>query len=99
MASNFMVFNPAISDHSAVCCKLSLPKTAFERKEVCYRKLKSIDMGQLRDDIKNSPLADPDDVSDDLEDLTRLYNTILYELLDKHAPLKKRTITLRPAAP
>ena len=75
------------------------PKTAFERREVCYRKLKSIDIGKLREDIGNSPLADPVSVSGDLDDLICQYNTVLSELLDKHAPLKKRMITLRPAAP
>ena len=99
VASHFSVFDPAISDHSAVSCKLSLPKTAFERREVCYRKLKSIDIGKLREDIENSPLADPVSVSGDLNDLICQYNTVLSELLEKHAPLKKRMITLRPAAP
>ncbi|KAK3754683.1 hypothetical protein QZH41_015382 [Actinostola sp. cb2023] len=99
VARNFTVYDPVISDHLAVCCTLSIPKKAFERKEVSYRKIKSIDMGQLREDIKNSRLADPDSVSGDLDILTRRYNTVPSELLDKHAPLKKRTITLRPAAP
>ena len=56
-------------------------------------------MGQLCEDIKNSCLVDPVSVGGDLDALTRKYNTVLSELLDKHAPLKKRTITLRPAAP
>ena len=98
VASHFSVFDPAISDHSAVSCKLSLPKTAFERREVCYRKLKSIDIGKLREDIENSPLADPVSVSGDLDDLICQYNTVLSELLEKHAPLKKHMVTLRPAA-
>ena len=99
VARNFTVFDPVISDHLAVCCTLSIPKVTFERKQVLFRRLKSIDMEQLREDIKNSPLVDSDDMSSDLDDLTRQYNTVLFELLDKHAPLKNRIITLRPAAP
>ena len=54
-------------------------------------------MGQLCEDIKNSCLVDPVSVGGDLDALTRKYSTVLSELLDKHAQLKKRTITLRPA--
>lgn len=36
VARNFTVFDPVISDHLAVCCTLSIPKTAFERKEVFF---------------------------------------------------------------
>lgn len=97
VARNFKVYDPVISDHLAVGCTLSIPKKAFEKKEVSYRKIKSVDMGQLREDIKNSCLVDPVSVGGDLDALTRKYNTVLSELLDKHAPLKKRTITLRPS--
>ena len=41
VASNFTVFDPAMSNHSAVCCTLSLPKTAFERKESQYCEINS----------------------------------------------------------
>ena len=99
VARNFKLYDPVISDHLAVGCTLSIPKKAFEKKEVSYRKIKSVDVGQLREDIKNSCLVDPVSVGGDLDALTRKYNTVLSELLDKHAPLKKRTITLRPAAP
>ena len=53
------VFDPAISDLSVVPCTLSLPKTAFERRYICYRKLKSMSMVELHEDIENSPLIDP----------------------------------------
>ena len=46
-------------------------------------------MGQLREDIKTSCLVDPDNVGGDLDALTRKYNTVLSELLDKHAPFNK----------
>ena len=50
-ARDFDVFDPVISNHYIVSCSLALPKEAFERKEVNYRKLKSIDLQELRDDI------------------------------------------------
>ena len=42
VASKFDVYDPSISDHFVVSCMLSLP--SFERKEICCRKLNSIDM-------------------------------------------------------
>ena len=72
----------------------------FERKEVNYRKLKSIDLQELRGDISDSPLVSTvDEAGYDLESLLTLYNTTLIGLLDKHAPLKTRTITSHPSAP
>ena len=100
VAWDFDVFDPVISDHYLVSCSLALPKKAFERKEVSYRKLKSIDLQELRDDISDSPLISAvHDAGHDLESLLALYNTTLIGLLDKHAPLKTRTITIRPSAP
>ena len=97
---DFDVLDPVISDHYVVSCSLVLPKRAFQRKEVNYRKLKPIDLQELRDDISDSPLISTvDEAGHDLESLLTLYNTTLIGLLDKHAPLKTRTITIRPSAP
>ena len=97
IASNFSVHDPTISDHFAVLCTLVLRKVPFERKRLCYRKLKSIDVSELRADIANSSL-----MNDDVEDVIVLmdnYNSVLSTLLDKHAPIKECVVTVRPAAP
>ena len=61
---------------------------------------RSIDLQELSDDISDSPLVSAvDEASHDLESLLVLYNTSLIGLLDKHTPLKTRTITIRPSAP
>ena len=89
-----------ISDHYLVSCSLALPKKAFECRKVNYRKLKLIDLQELSDDISGSPLFSAvDEAVHDLESLLVLYNTLVIGLLDKHAPLKTRTITIRPSAP
>ncbi|XP_068749335.1 uncharacterized protein [Montipora capricornis] len=99
-ARDFDVFDPVISDHYLVSCSLAIPRKAFERREVNYRKLKLIDLQELSDDISDSPLASAvDEAGHDLESLLVLYNTSLIGLLDKHAPLKTRTITIRLSAP
>ena len=99
-AREFYVFDPVISDHYVISCSLALPKKAFERKEVNHRKLKSIDLQELRDDISDSPLISTvDEAGHDLESMLTLYNTSLIGLLEKHAPLITRNITIRPSAP
>ena len=54
IASAVNVTDPCLSDHLAGRCTLSLPKTAFERKEIQYRKLKSVDISLFRLDISNA---------------------------------------------
>ena len=99
-ARDFDVFDPVISDHYVVSCSLVQLKKAFEPKEVNYRKLKSIDLPELRDDISDSPLISTvDEAGHDLESMLTLYNTSLIGLLEKHAPLITRNITIRPSAP
>ena len=97
IASAVNVTDPCLSDHMAVRCFLSLPKTAFERKEIQYRKLKSVDISLFRSYLsnvflKNSTCHNTFSVSFAVQE----YNSILTGLLDKHAPVKKRALNLRP---
>ena len=98
-ASNFLVTDPVLSDHFSVTCTLTLAKPSFERKEISYRKLKSIDMQRFRDDLDKLLVNTVDENSMDISVVAHDYNKLLSDLLDKHAPLKTRFITLRPAAP
>ena len=98
VASKFDVYDPSVSDHFAVSCTLSFPKTSFERKEICCRKLKSIDMQTFRDEISNSALASPSSIVNALEQLMAVYDLTLSILVNKHAPLKTRIVTVRPSA-
>ena len=98
VASKLDVYDPSVSVHFVVSCTLSLPKTSFEQKEICCRKLKSIDMQTFRDEISNPALASPSSIVNDLEQLMAVYDLTLSSLVDKHAPLKTRIVTFRPSA-
>ena len=98
IAKNFQVHDPVISDHFAVHCQLALFKPPFEKKEISYRKLRSIDKTAFCDDIAKSPLMTISDFMSTSE-LVDLYNKELSDILEQHAPLKKCIVTLRPAAP
>ena len=62
-----------------------------------YRKLQSIDVDLLRKDIQSSAYLN--DTTDSLDELTERYLSELSELINVHAPLITRTVTLRPHAP
>ena len=98
IAKNFHVHDPVISDHFAVHCQLALFKPPFEKKEISYRKLRSIDKTAFCEDIAKSPLMTISDFMSTSE-LVDLYNKELSDILEQHAPLKKCIVTLRPAAP
>ena len=54
-------------------------------------------MDSLNDDLANSELCK--NPPDDLEELLLSYNKTLIAVLDKHAPVKTRTIVMRPQVP
>ena len=88
-----------ISDHSAVLFDLQIKKPPLPTKEIAYRKIKSINIESFIQDIKNSQLNDCLSSDKDVNELATMYNTILGTLLEKHAPLKRKTITIHPKAP
>ncbi|KAK3755485.1 hypothetical protein QZH41_001053 [Actinostola sp. cb2023] len=87
----------SISDHRFVECKLSVPGPCLSVKEIHLRKLRQINVDAFRADIASSELCNSQLVS--LEDLTQCYNVTLSKILDKHAPLKRKVIVVRPRVP
>ena len=61
------------------------------------RRLKNIDLDQLKEDIENSELVR--DPPDDLEELVQCYHATVSALIDKHAPVQEKRIKLHPRAP
>ena len=85
------------SDHNAVHCKLKLMKPSHPKNQVTYRKLKMIDHAHFTRDIRESNLIT--NPKSDLSGLIDQYNETLRTILEKHAPLKSKTVTLRPSNP
>ena len=99
LVRNVRVSDPAISDHCAVRWEVPcLKKPGLERTSVCLRKLRSIDRDQFVQDIRDSSLMNHQDFRD-VSALSDCYDNTLRSLLDQYAPVKKRIITVRPAAP
>ena len=101
IVSNLSIDSPfVISDHAAVHFHLMLKKPVLEKKLITFRKLRSIDFDSFGSDVTNSSLSSLFSTPlPCLDDLISEYNGVLSSILDIHAPVKTKTITLRPAAP
>ena len=86
-----------ISDHATVLCFIRCDKPPLSVRKVSYRKLKSVNVVSLNEDLATSELCQ--NPSDDLQELVSSYNNILMAALDHHAPLITRTIVQRPRVP
>lgn len=84
-------------DHFAIIFSINLAKPVRPRKQVSFRKLNDICVQDFAKDIMDCPSLN--DTSLPLEELVDAYNDSLRALLDKHAPLCTKKITLRPNAP
>ena len=85
-----------ISDHHSVLFKLDNARPKFERKCIEYRQTKNINIDDFRADILNSGLSDRVENATTTAEKMSLFNTTLKDVFDKHAPTKKKIITVRP---
>ena len=87
---NISVCDPDLSAHFVVHCDILITKPSFERKEIEFRKLKTIDTKMISDELLNSSLLlHP---PEDLHQFVSLYNSVLAAILNKHAPVRRRVI-------
>ena len=85
-----------IRDGYAITCFITQQIPATSLGTVSYRKLKSINVDSFRNDIQVS--SSLNDSSGTLDEITTRYVSSLNDLIDKHAPLLQRTITVRSQA-
>ena len=87
------------SDHLPVHCNIQVEKPLLKSKRISFRKLKSINISSLRDDLSKSDLCSNAIDSLELNDLVTHYDEALSSALDRHAPLINKTVTKRPIVP
>ena len=85
------------SDQLTVTCDLILGRPAPSVKQVFYRKIKGIDEGKFKDDILRSDLFE--NCPHILADLVHCFNKSLADVLNKHAPMRKKVMNARPLVP
>ena len=87
-----------ISDHKALCFQLNFQKPLNEWKSVVSRRLRNFDFESFNKMIISPGLlADASDLP--LEMLVDRYDNVLRDTMDILAPVKSRTIVLRPNPP
>lgn len=86
-----------VQDHYAIHCTIRTPAPFPNRQSVSYRKYTHIDIGAFRHDIAStSSLNNIDGTADQL---AQRYITGLSSLINIHAPLIHRVVTIRPHSP
>jgi hypothetical protein len=77
-----LITDPVISDHLAVHCKIVLKKPSFQRKEISYPNLKSVDKQCFKTDIKESSLMNFDNIDNvtELIDLLQVSLSLSYSI-------------------
>ena len=85
------------SDHLALLCKLKTARPPLKVGCVSFRKLRSIDKDAFTDETRNSELFQMN--NNDPNESAALFDNTLRSLLDRHAPVKQRNITIRPCVP
>ena len=97
LVTSVSIHDAAFSDHFVVNGVLSLEKPLFTKKQIIYRSFKNFDIDLFISDIRGSSLIS--NPPNELDDLVALYDSELSGVFNRHVPIKKRTVTIRPAAP
>jgi len=84
-------------DHFAIQFQAVLVKPSAIKKSVSYRKLRDLNITEVRQSIIDS--LPPNNIQCALSDMVSNYNTCLKDVIDQHAPMIERTIHLRPNSP
>ena len=85
--------NPS-GDHMAVCFRINLTKPDSVRQRVTFRKLRDICIPEFLKDL--TPILN--DTDRPLNELVHAYTTGIEAVVDQHAPVQRKSITLRPNA-
>ena len=85
------------SDHAVIICHVTAERPKSSAKQAVHRKLKSIDMDHLIDDIGTPSLCQ--NPPEDPDALVNCYKSTLSSVLNQNAPIQSRYIIIRSRAP
>ena len=86
-----------IFDHHSVIFQINMQPPTLPMKKVKYRIWNNFDLEKFKTDVANSELTLNMPV--DVDSATSHYHRVLRKLLEKHAPVQERVITMRAKAP
>ena len=86
-----------VSDHCFITCKISKNKPPLSTKTIEFRNWKSLNKNSFTTDLLE--LQNIISKSTDVDTLVEDFGVLLKAIVDKHAPLKRKTIVCRPEVP
>ena len=95
-ASHVQSCDPGISDHKAIVCSLHVGKPPALRKRVSVRNFKQLNVDDLCKDLLQC--HELKSLPDDVESAVLQYDSAMRTIIDKHAPVKSKIITIRSEA-
>ncbi len=96
--ANVCVKRDLPSDHYAVMGDVLISRPPTTKRSIKSRQLTAIDSGLFRKEIANS-MGTLVHEEPDVNQMVESFNNTLGSILDRHAPLKTREVSLRPKAP
>ena len=86
-----------ISDHAFVRAETTTLMKTYDEKQISFRKIKSLDIEKFKSDILTSEIHQVEASS--VDEMTKIYDETLANLLDVHAPVITKTIKIKTNSP
>ncbi|KAK3085690.1 hypothetical protein FSP39_007270 [Pinctada imbricata] len=86
--------NTVSCDHRGILCEIEIPKPEKIQKTVSFRRYRDIQFVDMHRDI--DLLTDKCSKLDNVTQLVHDFNVDIKNILDKHAPLQSKVVTIRP---
>ncbi len=92
------ISQPLLSDHKAITFALDTQRPPLPQKTIVYRQLKKINMDKFKEDIKQNTHLNGEALKEETDPAkcVQVFSDAAIDLLNKHAPEKKKKITIRP---
>ena len=88
----------ALSDHFMIWCNLDFCKPVAQDQMLSFRRLHATDINKFSSDLEESALI-RSPLNDDLSLAIDQFISTLQSIIDNHAPIIQRSVTLRPYVP
>ena len=93
------VVDIGLSDHHLLTWSAPARRPQPPTESVLRRSWRSLNVDDLRDELRASPLCQPDSWPDDIDDMAASYDAVLTSILDKLVPVRRIVRRPRPSDP
>ena len=97
LVDSVVVTQHDLSHHFLVNFEINIKPQSVNNKTITFRNIKKINSQQLRSDITASYATIPENLN--FADTVTNYNKVMLDIIDKHAPVRSKTVKVVPRAP